>query len=250
MTDDKDISKAELQTLATRDGVAAFFAALSYRTDSRQTQTVSAMGIAAGALSRQIRHIERIAVHDDGAEPLDLYLIELTSVTVAATQALARSLRNRAGNYLLVLTDDYERLDFVLLERSLPSSTTSTMTTRQVAVRPRILTVDRRNPSQVQIRVLRRFTYTEVDSDAQYDKLLSAYAVAEWSEPLFNNRALFSDYYLNERLPELAEWNERPEAVYHRLPGDHASTTPAAPWGRRRRNYPVFLGVGPPSTGV
>ena len=217
MTDDKDISKAELQTLATRDGVAAFFAALSYRTDSRQTQTVSAMGIAAGTLSRQIRHIERIAVHDDGAEPLDLYLIELTSVTVAATQALARSLRNRAGNYLLVLTDDYERLDFVLLERSLPSSTTSPMTTRQVAVRPRILTVDRRNPSQVQIRVLRRFTYTEVDSDAQYDKLLSAYAVAEWSEPLFNNRALFSDYYLNERLPELAEWNERPEAVYHRL---------------------------------
>ena len=91
------------------------------------------------------------------------------------------------------------------------------MTTRQVSVRPRILTVNRRTPSQVQLRVLRRFTYTELDSDAQYDKLLSAYAVAEWSEPLFNNRALFSDYYLNERLPELAEWNERPEAVYRRL---------------------------------
>ena len=30
--------------------------------------------------------------------------------------------------------------------------------------------LDRRNPSQVQMRVLRRFTYTEVDSDAQYDK--------------------------------------------------------------------------------
>ena len=56
-----------------------------------------------------------------------------------------------------------------------------------------------------------------MDSDAQYDKLLSAYAVAEWSEPLFNNRALFSDYYLNERLPELAEWRERPEEAYHRL---------------------------------
>ena len=217
MADDKDISLADVQTLATRDGVAAFFAALGYRTDSRQAQSVSAMGITAGSLSRQIKHIERIAVHDSGAEPLDLYLIELTSVTVAATQGLARSLRNRAGNYLLVLTDDYERLDFVLLERSLPGSPTSPMTTRQVAVRPRILTVDRRNPSQVQVRVLRRFTYTELDSDAQYDKLLSAYAVAEWSEPLFNNRALFSDYYLNERLPELAEWKERPEDAYHLL---------------------------------
>ena len=217
MADDKDISLADVQTLATRDGVAAFFAALGYRTDSRQVQSVSAMGITAGSLSRQIKHIERIAVHDNGAEPLDLYLIELTSVTVAATQGLARSLRNRAGNYLLVLTDDYKRLDFVLLERSLPGSPTSPMTTRQVAVRPRILTVDRRNPSQVQVRVLRRFTYTELDSDAQYDKLLSAYAVAEWSEPLFNNRALFSDYYLNERLPELAEWKERPEDAYHLL---------------------------------
>ena len=217
MADDKDISLADVQTLATRNGVAAFFAALGYRTDSRQAQSVSAMGITAGSLSRQIKHIERIAVHDNGAEPLDLYLIELTSVTVAATQGLARSLRNRAGNYLLVLTDDYERLDFVLLERSLPGSPTSPMTTRQVAVRPRILTVDRRNPSQVQVRVLRRFTYTELDSDAQYDKLLSAYAVAEWSEPLFNNRALFSDYYLNERLPELAEWKERPEDAYHLL---------------------------------
>ena len=239
MTDDRNISLADVQTLATRDGVAAFFAALGYGTDTRQPQSVSAMGITAGSLARQIEHIERIAVHDDGAEPLDTYLVELTSVTVAATQGLARALRNRVGNYLLVLTDDYERLDFVLLQRSLPGTPASPMTARQVSVRPRILTVNRRNPSQVQLRVLRRFTYTELDSDAQYDKLLSAYAVAEWSEPLFNNRALFSDYYLNERLPELDEWSERPEEAYHRLreelpqlrqqtgnTGDGASTRP------------------------
>ncbi len=175
------------------------------------------MGISAGSLSHQIEYIERIAVHDDGAEPLDLYLVELSSVTIAATQGLARALRNRAGNYLLVLTDDYKRLDFVLLQRSLPGTPASPMVARQVSVRPRILTVNRRNPSQVQLRVLRRFTYTEPDADAQYDKLLSAYAVAEWSEPLFNNRALFSDYYLNERLRDLPEWKERPENAYHRL---------------------------------
>lgn len=217
MTEDRNLSVADIQTLATRDDVAAFFAALGYRTDSRQTQSVSAMGITAGSLARQIKHIERIAVHDDGAEPLDLYLIELSSVTIAATQGLARALRNRAGNYLLVLTDDYEHLDFVLLQRSLPGTPTTPMAARQVLVRPRILTVNRRDPSQVQLRVLRRFTYTEPDADAQYDKLLSAYAVAEWSEPFFNNRALFSDYYLNERLPELAEWKERPEEAYHSL---------------------------------
>ena len=217
VTDDKNISVSDIQTLATRDGVSAFFAALGYHTDSRQPQSVSAMGITAASLSRQVNHIERIALQDDGAEPLDLYLIELTSVTVAATQGLARALRNRVGNYLLILTDDYERLDFVLLHRTLPISPTAPMTIRQVSVRPRILTVNRRSPSQVQLRVLRRFTYTEADSDAQYDKLLSAYAVAEWSEPLYNNRALFSDYFLNERLRELPEWSERPEDAYHRL---------------------------------
>ena len=97
MSDDRNISVSDVQTLATRDDVAAFFAALGYRTDSRQPQSVSAMGITASSLSRQIEHIERLAVHDDGAEPLDTYLVELTSVTVAATQGLARALRNRAG---------------------------------------------------------------------------------------------------------------------------------------------------------
>ena len=219
MIDDRDVSAADVQLLATRDGVAAFFAALGYRTDSRQSQSVSAMGITAGALSRQIKHIERVALHSDGAEPLDVYLIELASVTVVATQGLARALRNRAGNYLLALTDDYQSIDFVLLQRYLHGSSASTMATQHVAVRPRILTVHRRDPAQVQLRVLRRFTYTEADSDAQYDKLLSAYTVAEWSEPLYNNRALFSDYYLNQRLPELDEWKERPEDAYHRLRG-------------------------------
>ena len=217
MTDDKNLSKSDVQSLTTRDGVVAFFAELGYGTDSRQHQSVSAMGITATSLVHQIKHIERVAVNDDGAEPLDVYLVELTSVTVAAIHGLTRALRNRVGNYLLVLTDDYERLDFVLLQRSLPGPSTSPMTTRQVAVRPRILTVNRRDPSQVQLRVLRRFTYTEADSDSQYDKLLSAYTIADWSEPLFNNRALFSDYYLNERLPDLPEWRERPEEVYHRL---------------------------------
>ena len=217
MTDDKNLSKSDVQSLTTRDGVVAFFAELGYGTDSRQPQSVSAIGITATSLVHQIKHIERVAVNDDGAEPLDVYLVELTSVTVAAIHGLTRALRNRVGNYLLVLTDDYERLDFVLLQRSLPGPSTSPMTTRQVAVRPRILTINRRDPSQVQLRVLRRFTYTEVDSDSQYDKLLSAYTIADWSEPLFNNRALFSDYYLNERLPDLPEWRERPEGVYHRL---------------------------------
>ena len=249
MTDDKNISTAEVQALATRDGVVGFFAALGYRTDSRQPQTSAAMGITASSLERQIRHIERVAVHDDGAEPLDVYLIELMSVTVAATHALARALRNRAGNYLLALTDDYDRIDFVLLQRYLRAISNSPMTTQQVAVRPRVLTVNRRDPTQVQLRVLRRFTYTEADSDAQYDKLLSAYTVADWSEPLYNNRALFSDYYLNERLPELSVWRERPEEVYHRLRETLDTARQTALTGVEGKSSPALVDTALPALG-
>jgi hypothetical protein len=83
---------------------------------------------------------------------------------------------------------------------------------KQVGIRPRVLTVNRRNPDDVALRVLRRFSYTESDTFAQYDKLLSAYDVAEWSEPFFNNRALFSNYYLITRLPSSSEWNSSAEA--------------------------------------
>ena len=52
MTDDKNLSTSDIQTLTTRDGVAAFFASLGYRTDSRQTQSASAMGITTPGLVR------------------------------------------------------------------------------------------------------------------------------------------------------------------------------------------------------
>jgi len=73
---------------------------------------------------------------------------------------------------------------------------------RQVVIRPRILSVERRKPTALDLRVLRRLTWTEADPIAQCDKLHFAYAVADWSEEFFNNRALFSDYYLAHRLPE------------------------------------------------
>jgi hypothetical protein len=58
---------------------------------------------------------------------------------------------------------------------------------------------------------LKRFTFTEEDAPYQWEKLRSAYMLAEWSEEYLNNRALFSDYYLNARLtnPKITpEWDE------------------------------------------
>src|SRR6266702_2779800 len=218
LNQDYDLSHADIQLLANRDALAAFFARLGYNTNVRLPQSIAAMGITTESLKANIIHIERLASED---RLFEVYLFELKSVTVAATQGIVRNFRNRPGDYLLVLTDTYERLDFVLVERYTSeianvqeyTPLAGPLTPPQVSIRPRILSVNRRNPDEVALRVLRRFSYTESDTFAQYDKLLSAYDVADWSEPFFNNRALFSDYYLTRRLPESDVWRDPKEAA-------------------------------------
>ena len=39
-------------------------------------------------------------------------------------------------------------------------------------------------------------SFTEEDAAYQWEKLRSAYMLAQWVKAYFNNRALFSDYYL------------------------------------------------------
>ena len=214
---DYEVSPQEVQELANADALTAFFAKLGYQTDSRTTQAPSNLGITANGTLKAVKRIELLADQEEGL--LQVYLIEVSSVTIAHTKSLCRTFRNRAGNFLLVLTSDYETLDFVLLEKYIPASqkSTNSINLSQVNVRPRTLTVNRKKPETVHLRVLRRFTYTESDPFAQYDKLLCAYAIADWSEEYFNNRALFSDHYLTKRLRERAEWKEDPKPTYQAL---------------------------------
>lgn len=210
MTDDPrfdlDIQKKDILDLASPDGVVAFFARLRYDTSARTLHTAASLGITE-AVGRPIRRVELIADRD----LLQVYLVELTTVTIAATRSLVRSFRDRGGDFLFVFTSgDYGRLDFVFLDRLAENFASTTIASATVAVRPRVLTVDRRNPSTIALRVLRRFTWTEPDRFAQTDKIRSAYSVAEWSEEegLFNNRALFSDHYLKSRLRDDEVWRE------------------------------------------
>ena len=212
LTTDYDLKQSELQQIANADAMVGLFTALGYDTSQRIVQTPEAMGFPEG-LAREVIRMERVASHDDNA--LQVYLVELKHLTVALTQAIARVLKSRAGLFLFALTTrDYEEIDFVLFENIAPEHKGNKLSSPQVVIRPRILSVDRRNPGTVSLRVLRRFSYTEIDAYYQWDKLRSAYSVAEWSEPLFNNRALFSDYYLTDRLPQMDEWKEEPRPAY------------------------------------
>lgn len=210
---DREIRADDIQTLSTPDGIVGFFSTLGYETSARIKQSPANLGITTDTLIKEIRHIELIA-NQEGL--LQVYLFELSSVTVANTQALTRIFRNRVGNYLLVLTSDYRRIDFVLFERLLPREQEEGIGSKQASVRPRTLTIDRLKPSRIDTRVLGRFSYTESDPIAQYEKLQAAY-IAEWSEEFFNNRALFSDYFLLERLRDSAEWKENVKASYGRF---------------------------------
>jgi len=124
---------------------------------------------------RRIRKIELIA---DNEGLLQIYFFQLVSVTVADARALATVFRNRSGNFLLVLTADFDRIDFVLIEKYLPVEQEGRITKPQVKVHPHRFTVERRKPERIQLRVLGRFTWTESDAFGQYEKLRAAYALA------------------------------------------------------------------------
>jgi len=208
------LDRGQVQALSGREDVAVFFTGLGYNVDTRLEQTPANLNISPDSVVRKIRHIERLA---DQEGYFQVYLFEVDSVTVELTRSLARTFRDFKGHYLLVLTSDYEQIDFVLVETIASHDTNKSASMggqKKRGFRPLVLSVQRRKPTRVDLRVLRRFEYTEADPIAHYEKLLSAYGVAYWSEEHFNNRALFSDYYLVERLRDQPEWKEDARPTY------------------------------------
>jgi hypothetical protein len=207
---DKPLDNKQIRQLENADRVAEFFGHLQYDiTERTNIPDYTILGMSGEDMRQQIPKIEVI-----GKDPKDgdivIYLFEVRSITAKLRNDIARRFRERQENALLVLTKDYEELEFVLLERILSNRKSHGIAIKQ-EIRPIPLTVNRQNPDSIALRVLKRFTFTEEDSAYQWEKLRSAYMLAEWSEEYFNNRALFSDYYLKERLTDekiTPEWKE------------------------------------------
>ena len=217
---DLELTSQDIQVLHDGDSVAALLTNLGYDTRARIPQTAANLGYPEPT-QRRIKHIELLADHD---KFLQVYLFELKNVTVADIKAIGRAFRDKAGNFLFVITADYEYIDFVLLDRIGPAKSPTAISAATPSLVQRRFSVDRRHPTPIHRRVLRRFTWTESDPFGQFDKLRFAYDLAHWSEAYFNNRGLFSDYYLCERLPsrdgkltEFDEWREDPKPAYQRL---------------------------------
>jgi hypothetical protein len=207
------LNAGDIRQLENAEETAHFFAKLRYDVDERTNiPDYGVLGMGSADMRQHIHKIELI-----GKDPVDgdisIYLFEVRSVTAKLRNDIARRFRERPEKALLILTQNYEELEFVLLERGVATRSQSRRTALKQAVRPIPLTVNRLHPDSnpVALRVLKRFTFTEEYADYQWEKLRSAYMLAEWSEEFFNNRALFSDYYLKERLTDAKitpEWDE------------------------------------------
>jgi hypothetical protein len=198
---DEQLEVSDIRRLESADEIAHFFARLRYDVDERTNiPDYAVLGMGSEDMRQHIHKIELLGKDTEDGD-ISIYLFEVRSVTAKLRNDIARRFRERPENALLILTKDYEALEFVMLERVLSRSQSRRAALKQ-AIRPIPLMVNRLHPTPVALRVLKRFTFTEEDAVYQWEKLRSAYMLAEWSEEYFNNRALFSDYYLKERLTD------------------------------------------------
>jgi type I restriction-modification system DNA methylase subunit len=216
----ESINYRDVRALTGRQELINFFERLGYDVSRIYRENLGALALPADVVPN-IEFVEHIAMADDGWA-IRIYLVKLRgtlhSVTAMITRSVSKAYRDRDGDTLLVFTIDYQRLDFVLAERSnAPYGMTQdnleqTLHYRKGGIYPRELTVDVHYPNSVSLRVLNLFARTQGESVfVQSERLRNAYDVAYWSEPFFNNRALFSDHYLTT-LPEEGgdlhkEWN-------------------------------------------
>lgn len=196
-----EITTSDMQAASSLEGLRQLVARLGYDASDPIDQTGASLGIAE-RVQHQVIRAQRVAAQrlaPGGPSGLEIYAFEVTSLTADLRKAVASSFRDKPANVLLILTTrDYDPLDLVIVEKSLRESRVSG---GAVAVSHRFLSIDRRNPSRVHLRVLERMRNTAADPYAQFDRVVDAFKFAEWSEDEFNNRNLFSDYFLKHRLP-------------------------------------------------
>ena len=115
---DVELTTNDIRQLENADEIAHFFAKLRYDVDSRvNISDYAVLGLGSADLRQQIHRIELIG-HDPEDGDITIYLLEVRSVTAKLRNDIARRFRDRPESALLVLTKDYEQLEFVMLQKS------------------------------------------------------------------------------------------------------------------------------------
>ncbi len=210
LTIDLNLTPKDIAGLVSADAVAAFFQNLGYDTGGRKTLTPQSIGLA-GDSAAPIKSIELLSEDSEGF--LRVVFVTLKSLTAKSRNDLARLLGRTNVDHLLVLSSNFDSLEFVLLDKRKEQSRGPGAAER-VQVVPLSITVDRRAPDRLEMRAVRRFTWTARDGLVQFDKLRSVFEAAAFTEEYFQNRALFADHFLVERLREDSAWRDNPSNAF------------------------------------
>jgi hypothetical protein len=207
---DLDLTAKQIDELTSPDALTAFMDKLGYQTKARTPLTPESIGLA-GEAAAAFKKIELLSEDDEGF--LRVVFAQPRSLTAKSRNDLVRVFSKSITDHLLILTPDYEEIEFVFLDKPRREQQAPARMER-VQVVPKTITVNRRHPSRLDLAILRRFTWTCRDAIDQFDKLRSVFDAAVYTGKYFQNRALFADYYLLERLREDPGWRDNPSAMF------------------------------------
>ncbi len=209
-TTDVDLSAKEVTELASPDAITAFLAKLGYDTADRTALSPEAVGLS-GESASAIKKIELLS--EDSEQFLRVVFAQPKSLTAKVRNDLVRVLGKSNVDHVLILASDFDTLEFVFLDKR-KREQKGPAAGERIQVVPKTISVNRRNPTRLDLRTLRRFTWTCPDALEQFDKLRSVFDAAAYTGEYFQNRGLFSDYFLRDRLREDPAWRDNPSEMF------------------------------------
>src|SRR6266852_9699711 len=208
-TTDLDMTPMEVVELASPDAITAFLGKLGYDTGDRALLSPEAVGLS-GESASAIKRIELLS--EDPEQFLRVVFAQPKSLTAKVRNDLVRVLGRSTLDHLLVLASDFDTLEFVFLDKR-KREQKGPAASERIQVVPKTISVSRRRPTRLDLRTLRRFTWTCKEALQQLDKLRSVFDAAAYTGEYFQNRGLFSDHYLRDRLREGPAWRDNPSEM-------------------------------------
>jgi hypothetical protein len=155
-TTDLDVTPKEVTELASTDAITAFLGRLGYDTAERALLSPEAVGLS-GESASAIKRIELLS--EDPEQFLRVVFAQPKSLTAKVRNDLVRVLGRSTLDHLLVLASDFDTLEFVFLDKRKREQKGPAASERTQVV-PKTISVNRRGPTRLDLRTLRRFTWT------------------------------------------------------------------------------------------
>ena len=210
-TTDLDLTAKEVAELASPDAITAFLAKLGYDTADRDAAFAGGRG--AGGRIGQRHQADRASLRRPGAVPSG----RLRPAEVADGQGPQRPRASPGQEQPRPPADPGFRLRHAGVRVPRQAEARAERASRRASASR---SFPRRSASTAAARPgwtcarLRRFTWTCRDALEQFDKLRSVFDAAAYTGEYFQNRGLFSDYFLRDRLREDPAWRDNPSEMF------------------------------------